>query len=105
MRKLLLAVAAASLLAAPAVAQAQVVQEWAGLIDVPPDAVPVISPVEAVPGLIVATGFSGHGFGIGPGAGRLIADLVTGGTPIVDPKEFRFSRFADGSKPRPIAGI
>ncbi|GLS17814.1 D-amino-acid oxidase [Labrys miyagiensis] len=89
----------------PAFAGTRVVQEWAGLIDVMPDAIPVISPVEDVPGLVVATGFSGHGFGIGPGAGRLIADLVTGATPVVDPREFRFSRFSDGSKPRPIAGI
>ena len=53
----------------PAFARANVVQEWAGLIDVTPDVVPVISPVEALPGFVVATGFSGHGFGIGPGAG------------------------------------
>ena len=77
----------------PAFAKAQVVQEWAGLIDVTPDVVPVISPVDAVPGLLVATGFSGHGFGIGPGAGRLVADLVTGRDPVVDPTPFRFSRF------------
>jgi glycine/D-amino acid oxidase-like deaminating enzyme len=89
----------------PVFAKAQVVQQWAGMIDVTPDAVPVISPVEAVPGLIVATGFSGHGFGIGPGAGRLAADLATGATPVVDPHDFRLSRFSDGSNPRPIAGI
>jgi len=75
----------------------QVVQEWAGMIDVTPDAIPVISAVDAVPGLVVATGFSGHGFGIGPAAGRLAADLVTGAKPIVDPAPFRFSRFSDGS--------
>jgi glycine/D-amino acid oxidase-like deaminating enzyme len=89
----------------PAFTQARVAQHWAGLIDVTPDAVPVISPVESVPGFFVATGFSGHGFGIGPGAGRLVADLVTGGDPIVDPTPFRFSRFSDGSRPRPIAGV
>jgi glycine/D-amino acid oxidase-like deaminating enzyme len=89
----------------PAFAAAKVVQEWAGLIDVMPDAIPVISPVDSVPGLIIATGFSGHGFGIGPGAGRLIADLAIGATSSVDPKEFRFSRFSDGTRVRPIAGI
>ena len=56
-------------------------QEWAGLIDVTPDVVPVISPVDEVPGLVIATGFSGHGFGIGPGAGRLVADIVMGTEP------------------------
>jgi glycine/D-amino acid oxidase-like deaminating enzyme len=74
-----------------------IVQQWGGYIDVTPDVVPYIGPVSAVPGLTVATGFSGHGFGIGPGAGRLAADLATGQTPSVDPSPFRVSRFSDGS--------
>jgi glycine/D-amino acid oxidase-like deaminating enzyme len=82
----------------PAADGIRVTQHWAGLIDVTPDAVPVISPVESLPGLTIATGFSGHGFGIGPAAGRLAADLATGARPIVDPTPFRFSRFSDGSK-------
>ena len=53
-------------------------ERWGGLIDVTPDAVPVISAVDALPGFYLATGFSGHGFGIGPGAGKLMADIVTG---------------------------
>ncbi len=83
--------------AIPILRNTQVQQLWAGLIDVTPDAVPVISKHDDVPGLIIATGFSGHGFGIGPGAGHLAADLVTGDTPIVDPVAFRFSRFSDGT--------
>ena len=82
----------------PLFEKAKVVQEWAGYIDVTPDAIPVISGVDSLPGYYIASGFSGHGFGIGPAAGRLAADLVTGDRPIVDPHEFRFSRFEDGSK-------
>ena len=82
-----------------------VTRAWGGLIDATPDAVPVISGVDALPGLFVATGFSGHGFGIGPGAGRLMADLVTGATPVVDPMPFRFERFDDGSYGGPQAGL
>lgn len=78
----------------PAFAAMQVVESWAGLMDVTPDAVPIIGGVEGRPGLFVATGFSGHGFGIGPGAGRLMADLVAGDQPVVDPAPFRLSRFA-----------
>jgi glycine/D-amino acid oxidase-like deaminating enzyme len=74
-----------------------IVQEWAGYIDVTPDVLPYIGPAGAMPGLTVAAGFSGHGFGIGPGAGRLAADLATGQTPSVDPAPFRLSRFEDGS--------
>lgn len=69
---------------------------WAGMIDVVPDGVPVISAVPELPGLTVATGFSGHSFGIGPGAGRLTADLVTGAVPVVDPTPFRWSRLQGG---------
>ncbi|TIM63051.1 MAG: FAD-binding oxidoreductase, partial [Mesorhizobium sp.] len=47
-----------------------------------------------VPGFFLAAGFSGHGFGIGPGAGHLVADLVTGLEPIVDPKSYDPRRFA-----------
>jgi len=89
----------------PAFAHASIAQSWAGFIDVTPDAIPVISEVETVSGLIVATGFSGHGFGISPGAGHLVADLVCGVEPIVSPREFRLSRFFDGSNPRPTTSI
>jgi glycine/D-amino acid oxidase-like deaminating enzyme len=74
-----------------------IVQEWGGYIDVTPDVVPYISPVGTLPGLTVAAGFSGHGFGIGPAAGRLAAELAIGATPSVDPTPFRASRFSDGS--------
>jgi glycine/D-amino acid oxidase-like deaminating enzyme len=89
----------------PAFADARIAQSWAGYIDATPDAVPVISDVGTVIGLIVATGFSGHGFGISPGAGHLVADLACGIKPIVDPREFRLSRFFDDSNPRPTTGV
>ena len=88
----------------PAFRDARVAERWAGYIDATPDAVPVISPVESIPGFYLATGFSGHGFGIGPGAGKLMADIVTGATtPVVDPAPFRYSRFIDGSRIAPMS--
>ncbi|WP_278923586.1 NAD(P)/FAD-dependent oxidoreductase [Pseudophaeobacter profundi] len=78
----------------PVLRGCDVVQSWGGLIDVTPDALPVISQVDDLPGLFISTGYSGHGFGIGPAAGRLTADLVTGDAPIVDPHGFRLSRFS-----------
>jgi glycine/D-amino acid oxidase-like deaminating enzyme len=89
----------------PAFNETRIEERWAGYIDVTPDAVPVISPVEAMPGFFIATGFSGHGFGIGPGAGRLMADIVSGSPPIVDPAPYRFSRFSDGTPVEVIAGF
>jgi glycine/D-amino acid oxidase-like deaminating enzyme len=85
----------------PLFRSATIAERWGGMIDVMPDAVPVISAVDTLPGFFIATGFSGHGFGIGPGAGRLMADMVTGAPPIVDPAPFRLSRFTDSSNPRP----
>jgi glycine/D-amino acid oxidase-like deaminating enzyme len=89
----------------PVFRQAEIAQRWAGYIDVTPDAIPVISAVDEIPGFFIATGFSGHGFGIGPAAGRLMADIVAGRPPLVDPKAFRFSRFSDGSKIELISGF
>ena len=77
----------------PGLAGAPVSASWAGYIDSTPDGVPAIGGT-AVPGLILAAGFSGHGFGIGPGAGHLIADLITGQAPIVDPKPYDPARLA-----------
>ncbi len=91
--------------ALPIFEKADVVQSWAGMIDVTPDAVPVISAVDDLPGMHIATGFSGHGFGIGPGAGKLMAEIVTGAEPCVDPQDFRLSRFTDGSKITLMAGF
>lgn len=80
----------------PVFAGASVAQAWAGMIDVTPDAIPVMSGIASIPGFFLASGFSGHGFGIGPAAGALMSNLVQGNTPIVDAHPFRFSRFAGG---------
>lgn len=70
---------------------------WASYIDSTPDGVPVIDASTHLPGFVLAAGFSGHGFGIGPAAGHLVADLVTGAAPIVDPKQFRLDRLRASS--------
>ena len=77
----------------PAIRESAVTNTWAGYIDATPDGVPGIGKIDSVPGFILAAGFSGHGFGIGPGSGHLIADIVTGSTPIVDPKPYDPKRF------------
>ena len=77
----------------PALAEGGIADTWAGFVDSTPDGVPAIGETKEVPGFVLAAGFSGHGFGIGPGAGHLIADLVSGATPIFDPTPFRPERF------------
>jgi glycine/D-amino acid oxidase-like deaminating enzyme len=81
----------------PELGQAKITHAWAGFVDSTPDGVPGIGEVPDMPGLILAAGFSGHGFGIGPGAGHLIADIATGAEPIVDPIPYRPSRFGESA--------
>ena len=81
----------------PALREASIANAWAGYVDSTPDGVPGMGEVPEVPGFILAAGFSGHGFGIGPGAGHLIADLVTGDKPIFDPAPYSPGRFSRSS--------
>jgi glycine/D-amino acid oxidase-like deaminating enzyme len=81
----------------PAMGAVKIAEGWGGLIDATPDAIPVISTVDSFPGLFLTTGFSGHGFGIGPGAGKLAADMISGDPTAVDPTPYRYSRFLDGT--------
>jgi glycine/D-amino acid oxidase-like deaminating enzyme len=74
---------------------ARVARKWGGTIDVTPDAIPVISEVPQLPGFWIATGFSGHGFGIAPAAGRLMADLVCGRSSRNESDSFAYRRFFD----------
>jgi glycine/D-amino acid oxidase-like deaminating enzyme len=84
----------------PAFKQTQVVEHWAGMIDATPDSVPIISAVDAVPGLYLNTGYSAYGLTMGPAGGQLLSELMTGQSPTVNPHVYRFSRFTDGSKLR-----
>ena len=77
----------------PGFSGCKIAESWAGMIDVTPDSNPIIGPVNRLPGLTVASGFSGHGFGTSPAAGQLAADLVCGSKPLVDPAPYRFDRF------------
>jgi glycine/D-amino acid oxidase-like deaminating enzyme len=88
----------------PALPPLGVTKSWAGYIDAAPDLVPVLGEVPQLSGFVLATGFSGHGFAMGPIAGRLVAELILDGKPSLDISGFRFSRFAEGAigKPRNV---
>ena len=80
----------------PKLGAVKIKASWAGMIDTMPDIVPVVdhAPID---GLIVGTGMSGHGFGIGPAMGRILADLAAGRPAGHDLDRFRFGRFVDGT--------
>ena len=82
----------------PEIGKPQIDLAWAGMIDTMPDIVPIIDRAPALPQLMIATGGSGHGFGIGPGIGRIICDMALGKSESHDLTRFRYSRFYDGSK-------
>ncbi len=84
----------------PDIGPVRIKTAWSGMIDTMPDVVPVVDRVAALPGLTIGTGMSGHGFGIGPGMGKVLAALVMGDDPGHDLTRFRLSRFSDGSKMR-----
>lgn len=82
----------------PTLSGLRIAHAWAGAIDTTPDLIPVISKVDAKPGLVIASGFSGHGFGLGPGAGLLASQLVLDEAPDFDIGRYRLARFTDGTK-------
>jgi glycine/D-amino acid oxidase-like deaminating enzyme len=89
----------------PQLANTPIVESWAGMIEASPDVVPIIDEIESLPGFHVATGFSGHGFGLGPGAGKAAAGMLTGNESGMDISALRLSRFFDGSPIKPQCSI
>ena len=69
---------------------------WAGYIDATPDMLPVIDRIDQPQGVVLATGFSGHGFGLGPMAGWVAAQLAVEETVSYDLTAFRYARFREG---------
>ena len=77
----------------PALKDAKVVRSWCGWLDDAFDGVPFISKVEEAPGLILACGFTGHGFGTAPAVGLMLSQMVAGEETIVDISALRYDRF------------
>ena len=87
----------------PAAKDVEIERSWGGYIDLTPDLLPTIDRLESPSGLVLATGFSGHGFGMGPIVGKLVSELIIDGEASLDLSAFRFSRFSDGSKLEPFS--
>jgi len=86
----------------PAVASVPVQRAWLGIEAVTRDEVPIIGPVDGITGLILATGFCGHGFAISPAVGAAIASLVTTGQTPVEIEALTLSRFANAAEAEPL---
>lgn len=77
----------------PEFKDAKFVESWGAVIDATPDRTPIVAPAEAMPGVYICTGFSAHGLAMAPAAAKLVADLIAGRPPAVDPKRYSFERF------------
>lgn len=83
----------------PALQGANILRTWAGTLENTPDKVPIISPADGIQGYVLASGFSGHGFCLGPIAGKLLSELIVDGEPSLSLHAFRLSRFAETPAP------
>lgn len=77
----------------PKLKDAKIVRSWGGWLDMCHDGVPVISKVDEVPGLILACGFTGHGFGTAPAVGLMLSQMAMGEKTVVDISALRYDRF------------
>ncbi|HLX34072.1 MAG TPA: FAD-binding oxidoreductase [Candidatus Limnocylindrales bacterium] len=80
----------------PALERAALAHTWTGLYEMSPDRDAILGPVEGLAGLLLAAGFSGHGFQHGPIVGKILAEFATGVTPTLDVRPLRLERFAAG---------
>jgi glycine/D-amino acid oxidase-like deaminating enzyme len=77
----------------PFLATVRLMRSYRGFRPYCPDHLPVIGFDRRVPGLVHACGHEGAGIGLAPGTGRLVADLLTGAPPLLDPVAFDPMRF------------
>ncbi|WP_336031714.1 NAD(P)/FAD-dependent oxidoreductase [Geodermatophilus sp. FMUSA9-8] len=89
---------------APALAGVGVTGGWAGLYEMTPDHNALIGRARDVEGFLYATGFSGHGFLMGPAVGEVVRDLYLGREPLVDVSVFDAGRF-EGAAVRPELNV
>lgn len=79
--------------AVPALRGANYLRTWAGTLAMTPDKAPIIGPLDGIEGYLLAAGFSGHGFCLGPIVGKLLAEWIVEGEPFLPLDDFRLARF------------
>lgn len=77
----------------PGLGRVPVLRTWAGILAMTPDRIPIVGPVDGLRGYLLATGFSGHGFCLGPIIGKLLSEYIVEGEPSLSLDELRLSRF------------
>lgn len=77
--------------------KAQVISTWAGDIENTPDLLPAVGPTRYCRNLLIGTGFSGHGFGVGTAAGQALAEIALGKIARESLRDLSPDRFGDGT--------
>jgi len=81
----------------PAFEKAQIARGWGGLYEISPDNHAILGPFPGLEGLVLANGFSGHGFQHSPAVGKVIAELITEGkATTIDISPLSIERFEKG---------
>ena len=81
----------------PTMAGARTSRAWSGIVEQTRDGLPIVDRLAEPSGLVVAAGFNGHGFGLGPAIGQTVRELIVGGATTVPLAPLRLARFAPGT--------
>ena len=77
----------------PILKRTRLLRSWTGLEAFASDGVPIVGPVPEVGGLLIACGFSGHGFALAPQIGVILSEMVTTGEPSLPVDALGIQRF------------
>ncbi len=83
--------------ALPILGSVRVLRQWSGCYDITPDGNPLVGPVDEIPGLILTSGFMGHGFMMAPIMGELLARNLLFGEESELFERWNLRRYAEGN--------
>jgi glycine/D-amino acid oxidase-like deaminating enzyme len=79
----------------PAVSNLNVTRIWDSLEACSIDSLPAVGEIDGLDGLLMATGFTGHGFALAPSVGVLLSEFILTGKTSLALDELNARRFAN----------
>ncbi|TES91155.1 MAG: FAD-binding oxidoreductase, partial [Desulfobacteraceae bacterium] len=68
-------------------------EEWCGWRPMTPDGLPIIDRPSHLDNVMIAAGHNMEGMSMAPGTGKLVAEILSGDNPHIDPRPYRIDRF------------
>lgn len=87
----------------PSLKDVKIARLWTGLVGLTPDMLPLIGELDNPKGFVMAAGWSGHGYTLGPAVGELLSELITEGKTSLSLNAFQPNRFAEGKFGKPFS--